>query len=117
MGSSLFARMESIIGPIPQWMLLQGKNSSQYFTSSRYIYETCDDREKDDEGDEDGEEEERDQMYILRPKKTNLRLRLRFSPSNELGQSFLNLIENLLIIDPNKRMTSEKALNHPFLSL
>ena len=108
-------RMESILGPVPQWMLLQGKNSGKYYTTSRYIYETSDDVEREEEEEEEEEEEAGDGMFILRPKKTSLRLRLR-APNTTLGHCFFDFMHRLLAIDPTLRMTAQQALEHPFLA-
>jgi hypothetical protein len=37
--ATLLVRLEGILGPLPSWMISQGRYSSRYYTRSRQIYE------------------------------------------------------------------------------
>ncbi len=129
---SMLARIQSICGPFPRWMLFRGNNVSRYFIGARWLFETATDIEEED-GDGDGEcdgkdegerragslerqRESRDEswegkLFVLQPKRTSLKHRLR-APQ---GSHFLTFIRGLLQLDPLKRMTADEALNHAFL--
>jgi hypothetical protein len=36
---TLLARLEGIIGPMPSWMISQGRYGTRYYTRSRQLYE------------------------------------------------------------------------------
>jgi hypothetical protein len=36
---TLLARLEGILGPLPGWMVAQGRYSNRYYTRSRQLYE------------------------------------------------------------------------------
>ena len=52
-----------------------------------------------------------EEYILLYPKKTSLKHRLRVN-----YEKFIDFMENLLQIDPNKRMSTRQALQHPFLN-
>ena len=109
---SMLARMEGILGPIPAWMLLQGRNTSKYYTSNRLLYETSDDVDVEEEEEEEKERESF--VYILQCKKTTLKRRLR-PPNNQFGDDFYSLLYQMLELDPEKRITIQEAAKHSFL--
>jgi hypothetical protein len=37
--ATLLARLEGILGPLPGWMVAQGRYSNRYYTRSRQLYE------------------------------------------------------------------------------
>jgi hypothetical protein len=37
--ATLLARLEGILGPLPSWMVAQGRYSNRYYTRSRQLYE------------------------------------------------------------------------------
>ena len=131
---SMLARISGVCGPFPQWMLVKGKNVSQWFTSAGWIFETKDDREGIEEEEEEesgrgmdredaGLEDEVESMYFLRPKRTTLEHRLRVTGrgSNRgddwggaSGEAFLDFLTQCLEIDPRKRLGTAAALEHPF---
>lgn len=37
--ATLLARLEGILGPLPSWMVSQGRYSNRYYTRSRQLYE------------------------------------------------------------------------------
>ena len=130
---SLLARMSSICGPFPQWMLVKGKNVSQWFTSGGLIFETEDDRQQmgppgtEDEHAETniGMESDDGRIFILRPKLTTLRHRLRATGEGEnrgddyagaSGEMFLEFLTKCLQIDPRLRISTESALSHSFVA-
>ena len=89
----MLARMQSILGPWPEWMLEQGNNVSNFFSKENLIF-----------FEEDG------LYHILLPKKTSLAHRIRTQDAD-----FLNFIKALLHVDPHQRPSAQQALNHPFL--
>ena len=124
---SMLARISGVCGPFPKWMLVKGKNVSQWFTSAGWIFETQDDRqaEHDRQAEEEGEGDgrEAESMYFLRPKRTTLEHRLRVTGrgSNRgddwggaSGEAFLDFLTQCLEIDPRKRLGTAEALEHPF---
>jgi len=90
----MLARMQSILGPWPEWMLESGSQVSNYFSKENLIFY-----------EEDG------YYHILVPKKTTLKNRIRTDDSQ-----FLNFLSHLLEFDPDIRPTAQQALNHPFLN-
>jgi serine/threonine protein kinase len=38
----ILARMQSLLGPFPQWMLDQGRDASKYFSAKGIVYERND---------------------------------------------------------------------------
>ena len=110
------------MGPMPAWMLLQGRSTSKYYTSNRLLYETSDDvdveeeeEEEEEEGKERKERKEREcGVYILQCKKTTLKKRLR-PPNTQCGDDFYSLLDQMLELDPEKRITIQEAAKHSFL--
>lgn len=101
---SLLARVLGIIGPIPPWMLKQGKNVPQYFTSGlgELFIEI---------GSQGGQGPQKTTLQILVPKRTSLFQRMRIE-----DEEFLSFLTGLLQIDPALRMSASEALAHPWLS-
>ena len=89
----MLARMQSILGPWPEWMLEQGNNVSNFFSKENLIFF-----------------EEEGQYHILLPKRTSLVHRIRTQDAH-----FLSFIGALLQVDPHQRPSAQQALNHPFL--
>jgi len=50
-------------------------------------------------------------VYVLVPKRSNLKARMRTEDSY-----FLDFIKILLEIDPTKRVSASEALQHPFIT-
>ncbi|KAH9316482.1 hypothetical protein KI387_025109 [Taxus chinensis] len=94
--ATLLARVVGIIGPIDQDMLVKGRDTYKYFTKNHMLYERSQDTNR---------------LEYLIPKKTSLRHRL---PMGDQG--FIDFVEYLLEINPNKRPTASEALKHPWLS-
>ncbi len=92
----MFARLEGILGPIPDWMLAQGRYAHRIYTRHGLIYQR---------------DPKSDQVEVLRPKKTTLAARV---PAADAGM--LSFLMELLQVDPHKRPTAEEALQHPWLS-
>jgi serine/threonine protein kinase len=93
---TMLVRIESICGTFPPHMLSRGRHTSKFFSSSGVVHE---------KNSQTGE------MELLYPKHTSLKHRLSSSTDDPL---FLDFIEQMLQIDPKKRLTAEKALHHPF---
>eukprot|EP00195_Chlamydomonas_chlamydogama_P014734 CAMPEP_0202902904 /NCGR_PEP_ID=MMETSP1392-20130828/18762_1 /ASSEMBLY_ACC=CAM_ASM_000868 /TAXON_ID=225041 /ORGANISM="Chlamydomonas chlamydogama, Strain SAG 11-48b" /LENGTH=1064 /DNA_ID=CAMNT_0049589765 /DNA_START=132 /DNA_END=3326 /DNA_ORIENTATION=- len=93
--STLLARLEGILGPIPDWMVQQGRYSNRFFTRSGHIYERSTSTER---------------YELLVPKRTCMRHRV-----PEADEGLLDFIGYLLSIDPHKRPTAAEALSHPWL--
>ena len=130
----MLARMSGICGPFPQWMLVKGKNVSQWFTCGGLIFETQDDRHQmgwddtelqDAKSSANGESGEDSSVYILRPKRTTLKHRLRVTGKGKnrgddyagsSGEAFLEFLMQCLQIDPRLRISTEEALSHSYIA-
>jgi serine/threonine protein kinase len=91
--AGMLARIQSILGPWPEWMLENGSKVSDYFSKENLIF-----------FEEDG------LYHILIPKKTSLRNRIRTDDA-----PFLSFLGGLLEVDPDRRPSAQQALMHPFL--
>lgn len=98
---SLLARILGIIGEFPYHLMTRGKYVPQYFTQDGQLYQEI-------EGPACAERGRR--LHLLVPKKTSLWQRMRTD-----NKDFLDFLEHLLQLDPNKRPTATEALRHPFL--
>jgi serine/threonine protein kinase len=112
--ASLLSRIIAIIGPFPKLMLAEGVNVPKYFTASNRLYESTLDVEDDDASNSktytSRTSNEEEGYILLYPKKTSLKHRLRVN-----YEKFIDFMDKLLQIDPNNRMSTRQALNHPFL--
>jgi len=93
--STLLARLEGILGPMPEWMVRKGRYSHRFYTRSGHLYERNPTTER---------------YELLVPKRTCLRHRV---PDADDG--LLGFISHLLHTDPHKRPTAAEALQHPWL--
>lgn len=91
----MVARMEGILGPLPDWMVAQGRYAYRMFTRHGLVYER---------------NSKTGMFEVLRPKRTTLAARL---PAAD--EEMVQFIEHLLQVDPNKRPSAEEALQHPWL--
>lgn len=98
---SLLARILGILGEFPYHLMTRGKYVPQYFTQDGQLYQEI-------EGPPCAERGRR--LHLLVPKKTSLWQRMRTD-----NKEFLDFLEQLLQLDPNKRPTATEALRHPFL--
>ncbi|XP_039132100.1 homeodomain-interacting protein kinase 2-like [Dioscorea cayenensis subsp. rotundata] len=92
----MLARMIGIVGPIDMEMLKMGLETHKYFTDDYDLYYT---------------NEETDQIEYLIPEKSTLARELQVS-----DKMFLDFLEHLLQINPQRRPTAKQALQHPWLS-
>jgi serine/threonine protein kinase len=104
---ALLARMESILGHVPQYMLRKGRFTYKYYCKDGNIYDR---------------NVETERLEWLKPKKTSLEARAAAAAAAGGGggvgvvdQGMIEFISCLLQIDPNKRPTAEEALQHPWL--
>jgi serine/threonine protein kinase len=86
---TLLARIIGIIGPIPLYMMQKGAFVDKYFSDEGELYENTE---------------------IITPKKTSLQGRVRTE-----DQLFLDFLRQILTIDPDKRLSANEALQHPWL--
>lgn len=93
---SLLARMVSIRGPFDPKFLATGAQSHKYFTKQGFLYDL---------------EEMSGSVSIYRPKRTCLRKRV-----GSDDDDFIDFLEKLLQVDPDKRVSATEALNHPWLA-
>ena len=101
--ASMLCRIEGILGPYPQFMLDTGPESAKYFNLAGIVYER---------------NEEEGSFSLLYPKKTTLRARLHLPPQGEASDNdelFLDFVNQLLQVDPSKRLSATEALQHPWL--
>lgn len=93
--STMLARIVAICGDVPEHMLQSGRHSSKFFTEDGIPYEV---------------DKDTNQVSHLLPKRTKLKHRVGTSDS-----LFLDFISKLIAIDPQKRLSADEALKHPFL--
>lgn len=92
---AILARVEGILGPIPQNMVCRGKYSPRFFTSDGRIFE---------------KNSQTGQVEILRPKRTSLARRVA-----DADAGLLDFLTCLLQVDPARRPSASEALQHPWL--
>ncbi|GIL55001.1 hypothetical protein Vafri_10672 [Volvox africanus] len=93
--STLLARLEGILGPIPEWMLHKGRYAHRFYTRSGMLYERSPTTQR---------------YELLLPKRTSLRHRM-----PDADEGLLEFVSYLLTVDPRKRPTAAEALKHPWL--
>ena len=124
----LLARVVGIIGPIPEYMMKEGRLVSNFFTREGLIYQEAGGagghegedsesskanikekggRNKGKRGPDDGELK----IHILVPKKTTLKSRVKCDDAY-----FLDFVRWLLDIDPTKRPSAKEAMQHPWIT-
>jgi serine/threonine protein kinase len=122
----LLARVVGIIGPVPEYMMKEGRLVSNFFTREGLIYQETgatagaeDDQSESSKtgggtkkhpkrgGNEDGELK----IHIMVPKKTTLKARVKCDDAY-----YLDFVRWLLEIDPTKRPSAKEALQHPWLT-
>ncbi|GLT92964.1 hypothetical protein SLE2022_107730 [Rubroshorea leprosula] len=92
----ILARMIGLLGPIDQEMLVKGQETHKYFTEEYDLYYL---------------NEETNQLECLIPEESALEHHLQVSDAR-----FIDFIRHLLEINPQRRLTARKALQHPWLS-
>jgi serine/threonine protein kinase len=115
----LLSRVIGIIGPIPEYMMKEGKLVSNFFTREGLIYmEAPDEDEESQSGIHPAQrkkkvrnEDEELKVHILVAKLTTLKQRL--GTDDEL---FIDFVRWLLEVDPLKRPTAKQAMTHPWLT-
>ncbi|GLC52975.1 hypothetical protein PLESTB_000694600 [Pleodorina starrii] len=93
--ATLLARLEGILGPIPEWMLHKGRYAHRFYTRSGMLYERPSTTQR---------------YELLLPKRTSLRHRM-----PDADEGLLEFVSYLLTVDPRKRPTAAEALKHPWL--
>ncbi|CAG9461009.1 unnamed protein product [Pedinophyceae sp. YPF-701] len=93
--ATMLARIEGILGPLPQHMLDKGRFTHRFYTRSGQLYDR---------------DEEAEQFIVLRSKRSSLRHRV-----PEADEGFLSFLSALLEVDPAKRPNAREALQHPWL--
>jgi hypothetical protein len=99
--ATMLARIVGVMGVIPEYVLVEGKDAPNFFTAGGEIYEQA----------EDGS------YSLIYPKRTSLkaRLHLQGSAGDEEAKGFLDFIAALLDLDWRRRPTATEALQHPWL--
>ncbi|KAG2490825.1 hypothetical protein HYH03_010746 [Edaphochlamys debaryana] len=93
--ATLLARLEGILGPVPEWMLHKGRYAHRFYTRSGMLYERSATTQR---------------YELLLPKRTSLRHRM-----PDADEGLLEFVAHLLTVDPRKRPTAAEALKHPWL--
>lgn len=118
----LLARVVGIIGPVPEYMMKEGRLVSNFFTREGLIYQEAGAAEdqsdsskakeapKKKAGPRKGEDGDL-KVHILVPKKTTLKARVKSDDAY-----FLDFIRWLLEVDPTKRPSAKEAMSHPWLT-
>mmetsp|Transcript_10041 Transcript_10041/g.14201 ORF Transcript_10041/g.14201 Transcript_10041/m.14201 type:complete len:1463 (+) Transcript_10041:125-4513(+) len=111
---SMLCRIEAICGRFPQYMIEEGRQSGQFFTSTGLLYERF------DSDDKQGTE-----YNIYQPKTTKMASRLGFESNlmerrrttweDDEKALFVDFIKRMLTIDPKSRPTASEALEHPWI--
>lgn len=119
----LLSRVIGIIGPIPEYMMKEGRLVSNFFTREGLIYQEASAAE--DEGEKSTDKvgggaakkganlnnEEDLKINILVSKRTTLKNRMHCD-----DRHFVDFVRWLLEVDPLKRPTAKEALQHPWLT-
>ena len=119
----LLSRVIGIIGPVPEYMMKEGRLVSNFFSREGLIYQEAgagaDENESQQMSDssrvqkkkrpaEDGVDLK---IHILVSKKTTLKHRLKCDDAY-----FIDFVRWLLEIDPTKRPSAKEAMQHPWLT-
>lgn len=99
---SLLARILGIIGDFPYHLMTRGRYVPQYFTQDGQLYQELDGPACPERGR---------RLHLLVPKRTSLRQRMRTD-----SEEFLDFLEQLLQLDPEKRPTASEALQHAWIT-
>eukprot|EP00271_Cylindrocystis_brebissonii_P016696 TRINITY_DN408_c0_g1_i1.p1 TRINITY_DN408_c0_g1~~TRINITY_DN408_c0_g1_i1.p1 ORF type:complete len:1606 (-),score=366.34 TRINITY_DN408_c0_g1_i1:2050-6867(-) len=94
--AGLLAHVVGVRGPIEPHLLAKGRDVHKFFTRHNTLYERNPDTK---------------QLELLIPKKSSLKQRL---PGADPG--FIDFVDSLLQVDPEKRPTALEALSHPWLA-
>jgi serine/threonine protein kinase len=117
--ATLLARLEGILGPIPEWMVCKGRYSHRFYTKTGHLYErvSTPGRASGSGGSPSGAASGGvsaggggDLYELLVPKRTSMSHRI-----PDAAPGLLDLIGCLLSVDPRKRPSAAEALMHPWL--
>lgn len=109
----LLSRVIGIIGPVPEYMMKEGRLVSNFFTREGLIYQEAghDDEASEAKKPKDKRSDDDVKIHILVAKKTTLKKRLKCEDAH-----FVDFVRWLLEVDPLKRPTAKEALTHPWLT-
>ena len=112
----LLSRVIGIIGPIPEYMMKEGRLVSNFFTREGLIYQEAGAEDEGDKSTEKGKKganlnDEDLKINILVSKRTTLKNRMHCD-----DRHFVDFVRWLLEVDPLKRPTAKEALSHPWLT-
>jgi len=114
----LLARVLGIIGPVPEYMMKEGRLVSNFFTREGLIYQEGGDDDQASHSVEDSARPKKQRMtdeelriHLLVPKKTTLKHRLRCE-----DPYFVDFVRRLLEVDPVKRLSAKEAMQHPWIT-
>jgi serine/threonine protein kinase len=118
----LLARVVGIIGPIPEYMMKEGRLVSNFFTREGLIYQEAGATGEGDDQSESSKDQSKAKkrrgnpdddlkIHILVSKKTTLKARTKCEDAY-----FLDFVRWLLEIDPTKRPSAKEAMQHPWLT-
>lgn len=114
----LLARVIGIIGPIPEYMMKEGRLVSNFFTREGLIYQEANAANQDNQSESSKKDplkkasaENDSKVHILVPKKASLKARVKSDDAY-----FLDFVRWLLEIDPTKRPSAKEAMQHPWLT-
>jgi len=134
--TSMLSRIESICGTFPSHMIENGRQSAQFFTPNGLLYEKdFIDDESENRMARPDEEDDSSNMQdvaftVYQPKVTTMAARLGFEPNlmdrnrrNWEGEDkeiddrplFVDFVQKLLTVDPDRRPTAAEALEHPWI--
>ena len=112
--ATLLARLEGVLGPVPDWMVRRGRYSHRFYTKTGHLYERVAAPVRTSGGGSSpsgsGATGGGELFELLVPKKTSMRHRI-----PDAAPGLLDLIGCLLCVDPRKRPSAAEALRHPWL--
>lgn len=109
--SGLLARVIGIIGPFPEKMFREGRITQNFFTQEKVLWQEGSDGDESIMSSGHQRNSRKREIELLVPKKSSLKHRLK---TDDFW--FLDFVQSLLQVDPEKRPSAQEAMMHPWLA-